>query len=393
MPWRAFWTSRLLVWVAGIAGVLVSGADAYREAAPDIPDPSASLGGVLLSPADRWDSGWFVRIAQDGYDSGLARSAFFPLYPLLIRIVAAPLGLVLHDPYRWAGVLISLVALLATLHLLHRLTALELGRQAADYTVLLLAFFPMSLYLSAIYSESLFLALSVGCFYLARQRRWWAAAALGGLAAATRSQGVLLLVPLAIMLLWEPGRSRWRPRAPTLSQAGALLLVPLGLVAYFSYVKATTSYGFLAPIESQSEWMREFKGPVVGAWGGVKNGLVSARDVVTGASMTGTVSGVRSGFLNFAALALGVVGVVGALRRLPLAYGAYALAGLIFLVSSPANDLQLKSLPRFLIVLFPIFMWAGWELARWRHRTALLALSAAGLACCSAAYAAGYWIA
>jgi hypothetical protein len=393
MPWRAFWTSRLLVWAAGIAGVLVSGADAYREAAPEIPDPSSSLGGVLLSPADRWDSGWFVRIAQDGYDSGLARSAFFPLYPLLIWIVAAPLGLLLDDPYRWAGVLISLGALLATLHLLHRLTALELGPQAADYTVLLLAFFPVSLYLSAIYSESLFLLLSVGCFYLARRRRWWAAAALGGLAAATRSQGVLLLIPLAIMLLWEPRRPGWKPQAPTLSQAGALLLVPLGLVAYFSYVRVTTSYGFLAPIESQSEWMREFKGPVVGAWGGVKNGLVSARDVVTGASMTDTVSGVRSGLLNFAALALGVVGVVGALRRLPLAYGTYALAGLVFLLSSPANDLQLKSLPRLSIVLFPIFMWAGWELQRWRHRTALLALSAAGLACCSAAYAAGYWIA
>jgi hypothetical protein len=393
MPWRVFWTSRVLVWVAGITGVLVSGAGPYREVATDIPDPSASLGGVLLSPADRWDSGWFVRIAKDGYDSGLARSAFFPLYPLLIRIVAAPLDVLLDEPYRWAGVLISLAALLVALNLLHRLTALELDANAADYTVLLLAFFPMSLYLSAIYSESLFLALSVGCLYLARKRRWWGAAALGGLAAATRSQGLLLLIPLAIMLLGGSGRSWRRPRAPTLAEAAALLLVPLGTVACFSYVSATTRYGFFAPLESQAEWMREFKGPLVGAWGGVKNGLVAGRDVLTGSPIDQTVSGTRSGLLNFAALAFGVVGVVGALRRLPLAYGAYALAGLIFIVSTPANDLQLKSLPRLIIVLFPIFMWAGWELARWRHRTALLAVSAAALAGCSAAYAAGYWIA
>lgn len=393
MAWRAFWTSRLLVWVAGVAGVLVSGADAYREAVPGIEDPSATLGGVLLSPADRWDSGWFVRIALDGYDGGLERSAFFPLYPLLIRIVAEPLDLFLVEPYRWAGVLISLAALLVALHLLQRLTTLELGKRAADYTILLVAFFPMSVYLSAIYSESLFLALSVGCVYLARTNRWWAAAAVGGLAAATRSQGVLLLVPLAIMLLWGEGRSWRRPRPPRLSEVAALALVPVGALAYFSYVSATTRYGFLAPVDAQAEWMREFKGPVIGAWGGVKNALVAARDIVAGDPLTEPVSHIRGGLLNFAALALGVVGVVGALRRLPIAYGAYAVAGLIFIVSSPANDLQLKSLARFVMVLFPIFMWAGWELARWRHRTAVIVASAVLLACCSAAFAAGYWIA
>ena len=53
----------------------------------------------------------------------------------------------------------------------------------------------------------------------------------------------------------------------------------------------------------------------------------------------------------------------------------------------------LKSLPRLVLVLFPIFMWAGLALTRWGHRTVVLAVSAAGLAWFSAAFATGYWIA
>jgi hypothetical protein len=375
--WQAFWTSRLLVWAAGVGGLLISNGAASRELSPGS-DPTGSLEDVLLAPANHWDSNWFLEIAEDGYDDVLARTAFFPLYPLLVR----GLGSVL--PLEWAGLLISLVALFVGMRMLHRLTELELGREAADTTVLLLAFFPMSFYLSAIYSESLFFALSVGCLLLARQQRFWLAAAVGGLAAATRSQGVLLMLPLAIML--------WRRRA-SLRQALALALVPLGLAAYLVYVRATTRLGLLAPIDSQSVWMREFRGPIVGLWGGVKNGLLGARDLVQGDPVRTPVSSVRSGLLNFAALVVGIVGVVGALRRLRLEYGAYALASLIFVISSPANALMLKSLPRFLVVVFPIFMWAGWWVSRTGHRTAAVSISAALLAAFSAAFAAGYWIA
>src|SRR4051794_7570853 len=110
--WRAFWISRLLVWLAGITGVLVSGAGAYREVTPGAPDPSDTLSGVLLSPADRWDSGWFLDIAQGGYNVTEPRTAFFPLYPLLIRVVGEPidtLGVVGTHSFQLAGVLISLV--------------------------------------------------------------------------------------------------------------------------------------------------------------------------------------------------------------------------------------------------------------------------------------------
>lgn len=404
--WRAFWISRLLVWSAGIVGVLVSGAGAYRELTPGAGDPSDTLTGLLLSPARRWDSGWFLSIAQGGYDVPEPRTAFFPLYPLLIRLVGEPidaLGLAGAHSFELAGVLVSLVALMVGLYLLHRLTDLELGPKAADNAVALMAVFPMSFYFSAIYSESLFLMLTVGCVYCARSGCWWRAAVLGGLAAATRSQGVLLLLPLAIMLLYGPRadrdpvsapreslRARYRPNT---REAVALLLVPLGLVAYLGYVRATTRYGALAPFKSQEGWMREFRGPIVGAWGGVKSGASAARELLTGAPLNEPVSGVRSGLQNLTALAFAAVGVAGALRRLPIAYGAYALGGLVLAISYPLDAEPLKSLPRFVVVLFPAFMWAGLAMTRWGHRNLVLAASAAGLACFSAAFASGYWIA
>ncbi|MEA2361454.1 MAG: hypothetical protein QOD71_599 [Thermoleophilaceae bacterium] len=404
--WRAFWISRVLVWSAGVVGVLVSGAHAYREVQPGARDPSESLSALLLSPARRWDSGWYLGIAQSGYDGPQPRTAFFPLYPLLTRIVGEPidaLGLAGLHSLEIAGVLVSLAALIVALYLLHRLTDLEMGADAADNTVLLVALFPMSFFFSAIYSESLFLALTVGCVYFARRGWWWRAGALGALASATRSQGLLVLVPLAIIALYGPRADRepvsaprlsWRPRyRPSLPEVSALLLVPLGLLAYLGYLRATTSYGALTPFKSQEYWLREFRGPLIGVWGGFKNGVIGAHAILTGGPVNEPVSPVRSELLNFTALAFAAVGTLGALRRLPIAYGAYAVAALIFSISFPANQLMLKSLPRLVVVIFPIFMWAGLAMRPWGHRNAVLAVSAVALACASAAFASGYWIA
>ena len=84
---------------------------------------------------------------------------------------------------------------------------------------------------------------------------------------------------------------------------------------------------------------------------------------------------------------------MGAFRRLPVAYGAFALGVLIISISFPLADEPLYSLPRFVIVLFPIFMWAGSAMIRPATRNLVLGISAAGLALLSALFASGYWIA
>src|SRR3954447_4144598 len=127
--WRALWLSRALVWTAGVAAILTLGRS------PRWPqfDPSgltAPFGGfphTLVGPAARWDTTWYLAIALDGYTQ-VKRTAFFPLYPLLVRIVAtpfAPLGNI-WGAYLLAGIAVSLVAFAAGLYFVHRLTELEL---------------------------------------------------------------------------------------------------------------------------------------------------------------------------------------------------------------------------------------------------------------------------
>jgi hypothetical protein len=398
--WQAFWVSRALVFVAAMAGLVVFGTSAYRANVPGAIGPTDSLNGVLLSPFDRWDAGWFLSIAEHGYNQPRPdATAFFPLYPLSIRVVAELLG-----SFEWAGVLVSAGALMGALYLLHRLAELEIGRRAADRTVLMLALYPMSFYLSAIYSESVFLLLTVGCVYSARRGWWGRAGILGALAAAARNSGVLLVIPLTILALYGPRgdepprgdqpRRGWPRYRPGWRELAAVAMVPLGLLAYLAYIRVATRYGALAPIKAHEEWGRHFRGPLVGVWGALKNGLVAARHLLgAGSDLNEPVSIDQEGLINLAALGFASAGVIGAMRRLPTAYWAYALAGVVFAIAFPTEQLVVKSLPRLIIVLFPLFMWLGVVTERPSYRTGALVASATGLALFSAMFASGYWIA
>jgi hypothetical protein len=103
----------------------------------------------------------------------------------------------------------------------------------------------------------------------------------------------------------------------------------------------------------------------------------------------------RADVVLFCFLVLAVPAVVGTLRRLPAAYGAYVLAALALPLSYPVGPQPLMSLPRFLAVLFPLFMWLGAWLADGGRvrRAAVLAPSAAGLMGVTAVFATWHWIA
>src|SRR3954449_7787516 len=201
-------STRLLVLVVAVAAVAICGVHAGNEASfgtPGLTHPFGGLADTLLSPLARWDSAWYLDIAHSGYAG--PNSAFFPLYPVLVRgfaLVSAPGALLV------AAYVVSLAALLGALYLMHRLVTLELrSAEVARLAVLLIAVFPGALWFGAPYSESLFLLLSLGAFYAARTERWWLAGLLAALAAATRSAGLVLLVPL--LVLWW----RTRPRRPS----------------------------------------------------------------------------------------------------------------------------------------------------------------------------------
>src|SRR3954468_14840860 len=244
---RVFTWSRALVLVVAIFaavnfGPAGGGLSARNAATFDDPALTHSLGGagdVLLAPLARWDAVWYLEIASSGYGGEQHRAAFFPLYPLLVRAVGE-LGGGSPGALLIASYLVALAAFLAALVLLHRLVTVELGRPLAAPTLLLLALFPASLYFGAPYSESVFLLVSVGAFYAAGTGGWAWAGVCAPAAAATRSAGVLLLLPLAVLYLEQAGGLRRDSLRRVRPDAAWLLLAPLGLAAYAGYLHLAT---------------------------------------------------------------------------------------------------------------------------------------------------------
>ena len=149
-------------------------------------------------------------------------------------------------------------------------------------------------------------------------------------------------------------------------------------------------------------WFREWAGPfgglkdaVVAAWDGVRQLASGQREHVYFTAAGGDPLYVaRMNLMLFAFLVLAAIALAGAIRRLPLAYSAYVVAALALPLSYPVGPQPLMSLPRFELVLFPLWMWWGWWLSRHpRARLPLLVASGALMVVFAAQFATFHWVA
>lgn len=379
---RAVIGSRLIVWIAGLVAVMWIGENVQAFLAMDPSGVTAPFSSVpldkLLAPAGRWDSVWYITIAQHGYYSAQS-SNFFPLYPLLIAVG----DLLLNQPLLIAMV-ISLASMTVGLAILYRLALLDFDEPAAKLTVGLVSLYPMSFFLSAAYTESLFLMLSVAAFYAARRERWALAGLCGGLCAATRSDGVALLLPLGLLYLYGPRGAAatasgawWRPRYPVTRSAAWLVLVPAGLASYLTYLGITHGMPFAPYHAARVNWGHSFGGPFVsvfktiGALPGDIHGLLAGtgHSVGPGDPLTWNAHDlIDLGFFFAAGAAIALCW-----RRLPFPYLVYTVMLLAYASSFPAPHSPLEGLPRYLIPAFPLFMGVASRLAgrRWLTRGVL----------------------
>jgi hypothetical protein len=198
-----------------------------------------------------WDSGWYWDIARNGYyfrPDGESSVAFFPLYPMLVRLVAAPFGS--GDEATWvAAILVSSCAYLLGLIALYRLTEQLFGTpEVARRVVVLVAVFPWSIFFGRVYTEGLFLLLTVLAVSRAYEGEWTRAGLWGALAVLTRPNGILIGVPIALLAL------RDRPSMPLLARRFVpLALLPAALAGYSAYVYALAGDP-LAWMAAQSHW-------------------------------------------------------------------------------------------------------------------------------------------
>lgn len=315
-----------------------------------------------------WDSGWYFDIARRGYyyqPDGQSSVAFFPLYPLLMRIVAWPFGA--SDRALWlAGIVISYASFVGALFVLHSLTRQLTGsRETARRAVLYIAVFPFSFFFARVYTESLFLLVSLLAIAAALKSRWWMAGAFGALVALTRPNGVLIAVPLCCLAL------AGRPDFKTLVRRGvAVACVPVALAGYSFYVYGLAGHP-LAWLGAQQHWQYSLWHP---PW----RQLVSLASLIEqhgpyDVFFSSQYAPYQIVHGTIAVLALAVTPLV--FRRLGLAMGAYTLAGV--LVPLSASDLQ--GIGRYTAVLFPLFIALG-TLRSERFHEAVLVVSALFLA-------------
>lgn len=368
--------SRLAVWGAAVLAFLWF--EPNRHPSADRWDTAAMHDlGWLTDIWARWDSAWFLQIAEGGYASDPdGAPAFFPLYPALVGL----LGRLLLGHYVLAGIAVSLAAALAAFVLLHRLAESWLGADGARRAVLYLALAPMSLFLQAVYSESLFLLLALGAFLLAERRRWPAAAVLAGLALLTRPAGLALLPALALLAWRSPRR---RSALASLALAPALFaLYPLLL-----WQQVGDPFAFAG---AQGTWNRELSplGPLGGVWEGLR--AVLGGDVPAGAAPMHAHAVNVQGLLF---LALFLVLTVVAWRRFGAPYGVFAACSLALPLSVPSERWPLLSLPRFGVVVFPFFLALAVLGGRPRVHAAIAGASAILLGVAVVQWALWQWVA
>jgi hypothetical protein len=326
----------------------------------------------------RWDAGFYLSIAEEGYryeGVPLPSVAFFPLFPLAIRAVAS-----VTSDAMLAGLIVANLALLGAMILLYRLVDDEWGNAIADRAVWYFLIFPAAFFGSAIYSESLFLLVAIGALYASRKGYWGLAAVLGVFTALTRLTGLILVPVLAVE--WWTQRTNGAPkRAPSLAALLAPAAVTLGTGAYMVYLQQ--AFGDpLAFVRGAAAWGRVARTPLV-----MIAELLQRPTEGWGAAIAAGRLPLDNWIdLMFVLLFLIIGGVL--LRQRRWSEGAFVLLGVLI----PLSSGLLMSQRRYMWVLFPAFI----LLARWGHRQwvdrAVTALSLLGLGVFTAMFANGYWV-
>ena len=324
-----------------------------------------------------FDGEHYLAIAIFGYKE--REQAFFPVYPGMISFLAKPfspdlLSFLVNSTI--AGLVISNLSFLLALMILWNLITIDYSKKIALFTLAAILLFPTSFYFGAVYSESLFLLLSVSSLYLARKRHWFSASFLGAVASATRVFGVLLLVALLI--------EAWEQKAK-LSKSFWIFLIPSGLLIYMFYQYFTVGdplafYNLQGQVGEQHQ-----------------SGLVLLPQVFFRyAKMLLTVD---SGQLIYKTVILEfLVGLIffllpiyGYFKKMRLSYLTYAMLGFLL----PSLTGSFSSVPRYVTVLFPSFLIMAVIINKLPNllRIIILSFSALVLMVETALFLRGYWVA
>jgi hypothetical protein len=282
----------------------------------------------IINLHNRWDAYWYLDIAKNGYylrgETNQANVVFFPLYPLLMYAVKPLAGgnLVL------SGWIVSSVFLVLAVLMLTRLT--QEFHPDIDDPLLPTAFllvYPTAFYLNAVYSESLFLFLSLAMAFCAMRRNFLLAGVWAALASATRIAGLFLFILLITEFIQTNG---WRVLLTR--RAWPLALAPAGMIAFLVY--HWVAFGdFFLYLKIQKFFGRGFK--VDSAYFDIHNNPDLVHTVL---ELGYTIVAIVLGFIT--------------LMRFRVSYGLYMLVSLGIALSTGTT----LGISRYTMVMFPIYL-------------------------------------
>ena len=344
---QAALATRVLVPALGLLAVFAVG---YPASGPGF---RVSYDELVNLPA-RWDAGWYLQIATDGYrwdpDSRQQQNvAFFPALPVLMRFVGRLLG---GDALAalWAGVLVSNAAFALALVYLYRLARTRGADDArAGVVVWFVAAYPFAVFYGAVYTEGLFLLASVAAFWHASEGRWGRAAAWGLLAGFTRPNGAFLSVPLAFMACAEawrarsPGTPAMRRLLPALAAAAA---PGVALLLFSAWMFSWSGHAF-AWAEVQVRWGRTVDTTV--------ESMTDPFELTRSRGLLGYVALRPGQALDTLAAAVALLLTVPITRRLGIPFGLVMFMNLVVPLAFGGT----LSMARMTSTMFPLFLYLG----------------------------------
>lgn len=333
--------SRLIIFLVAFLGIQLLGNKS--------PHRALLHGGKLhensmLRTFQRFDAFWFLNVERNGYQVRSHKApkretniSAFPLYPVLMKAVA----MVTRDA-TLAGTLISLCAFFAMLLFLYREVDQDHDEETATRAILYLSVFPTSWFYQALYAEALLLLLGFLSLRMARLDRPLASGLLGMGASLSRLAGGVLALPVLMEFTFGSGTK--------LSRKGLVrglmpaVMITTGWLAYFSYISAMTNhFWFYFTAHRRFSSIVE---PWTSVWNLLAPGLLKS----------------PTRLVAVLVLIIFLAAAVRAARQLRLGHSMYLAVGILFCLSSP----NLAGLPRYLMVLFPVYV----VLARWAHTRA-----------------------
>jgi hypothetical protein len=405
------WAFPVRVWVIHWLLVQIPATYALRFGTPnapsppygELPPPLTGLAYWVVQPLRTWDGLWYRLLALDGYAGSTqsAKAAFWPIYPGIMRGGSDITGWTVDS----VGYLVSNFAFLGALLVIYRLVILDYGDPAlARRTLWAIALFPTALFFSAVYTESLFLLLSAGARYIWRRDRPWAAGLVSVAAALARSGGVFLILPFVI-LLWQRHRRDWRAWWPDVVPA----LMPALGPALFAALLEREQGNWRAFIDVQEQWNRYSAMPwetmrcavfscfrLGGEPDGVSFGwltdLLHHPSWATITDQRWRVDVANSDVLELIVTVLFLALALIGLKVLRPYQAIWVLPALIIPLLQPSQVHALMSMPRFVLVLFPLYIVLAMLLRpRWL-RIPWFIVSATLLVLFTVQFALWYWV-